>query len=242
MSHASSSRELGSCNRSRGAMVSELTGPCGSLGIAGRIAGNCGPPWRLSPSTSARIVGGARTAERLQHRERRHLRPRRGYRQQLLDYNRIGANLTGLLVVALALGLGEEGAPRRVRANRCGRAASSRRRRGGRRLLPPRLPRKSAHRLYRQAWAFYAHKIESGITGAATIAAPLILALAFRRIPAWRDSWLRASSRCQCDPPGQCRLLGSRERGGHASGNGRRLPLDRLHQRAPASGTGPLQR
>ena len=36
----------------------------------------------------------------------------------------------------------------------------------------------------------HAHKIESGITGVATLATPLILALAFRRIPAWRDSWL----------------------------------------------------
>jgi hypothetical protein len=40
------------------------------------------------------------------------------------------------------------------------------------------------------SWHSHAHKIESGITGAATFAAPLILALAFRRIPAWRDSWL----------------------------------------------------
>jgi hypothetical protein len=40
------------------------------------------------------------------------------------------------------------------------------------------------------SWHSHAHKIESGITGAATIATPLVLALAFRRIPAWRDSWL----------------------------------------------------
>jgi hypothetical protein len=42
------------------------------------------------------------------------------------------------------------------------------------------------------------------------------------------------------DRPRQCRLLGGWERGGHASGNGRRLPLDRLRQRAPASERGPL--
>jgi hypothetical protein len=40
------------------------------------------------------------------------------------------------------------------------------------------------------SWHSHAHKVESGITGVATIAAPLILAFAFRRIPAWRDSWL----------------------------------------------------
>jgi hypothetical protein len=40
------------------------------------------------------------------------------------------------------------------------------------------------------SWHSHAHKLESGVTGAATIAAPLILALAFRRIPAWRDSWV----------------------------------------------------
>jgi Protein of unknown function (DUF998) len=40
------------------------------------------------------------------------------------------------------------------------------------------------------SWHSHAHKIESGITAGATFAALLILAFAFRRIPAWRDSWL----------------------------------------------------
>jgi hypothetical protein len=40
------------------------------------------------------------------------------------------------------------------------------------------------------SWHSHAHKIESGITAVAVFAAPLILAFAFRRIPAWRDSWL----------------------------------------------------
>ena len=35
-----------------------------------------------------------------------------------------------------------------------------------------------------------AHKMNNRFTIAATIAAPLILALAFRRIPAWRGAWL----------------------------------------------------
>ena len=40
------------------------------------------------------------------------------------------------------------------------------------------------------SWHSHAHKIESGITGAEKLAAPVILAFAFRRISAWRDSWL----------------------------------------------------
>jgi len=104
-------------------------------------------------------------------------------------YNRIGANLTGLLVIVLALGL-------------------------WRALTPSVLGRLGAGVLLvagavavldgffnldcrgidtgctNDSWHAHAHKIESGITGAATIAAPVILALAFRRIPAWRSAWL----------------------------------------------------
>jgi hypothetical membrane protein len=105
-------------------------------------------------------------------------------------YNGIGASLTGLLVVVLALGL-------------------------WRALSPDVLGRLGAGALFvvgacalleglffhldcrgidtgctNDSWHSHAHKINSGITGAAAIAAPLILAFAFRRIPAWRDSWL----------------------------------------------------
>jgi hypothetical protein len=104
-------------------------------------------------------------------------------------YNRVGANLTGLLVVVLALGL-------------------------WRALSPDLLGRIGAGALFvaglgaaldgffhldcrgidagcvNDSWHAHAHKIESGITGAATLLAPLILAFAFRRIPSWRDSWL----------------------------------------------------
>ena len=44
------------------------------------------------------------------------------------------------------------------------------------------------------------------------------------------------------DRPGQHRLFGGWERGGHASGDGRRFPLDRLRQRPPASEGGPAGR
>lgn len=40
------------------------------------------------------------------------------------------------------------------------------------------------------SWHAHAHKIESGVTGAAFLLAPLILAFAFRRIPGWHDAWL----------------------------------------------------
>ncbi len=40
------------------------------------------------------------------------------------------------------------------------------------------------------SWHAHAHKIESGFTAGATFVALLVLALAFRRIPEWRDSWL----------------------------------------------------
>jgi hypothetical membrane protein len=104
-------------------------------------------------------------------------------------YNRIGANLTGLLVVALALGL-------------------------WRALSPDVLGRLGAGAMFvvgacallegffhldcrgidtgcrNDSWHSHAHKVESGITAVAAFAAPVILAFAFRRIPAWRDSWL----------------------------------------------------
>jgi hypothetical membrane protein len=105
-------------------------------------------------------------------------------------YNGIGASITGLLVVALALGL-------------------------WRALSPDVLGRLGAGALFvvgacavlegfffhldcrgidtgctNDSWHSHAHKIESDITAVATIAALLILAFAFRRIPAWRDSWL----------------------------------------------------
>ena len=105
-------------------------------------------------------------------------------------YNGIGAGLTGLLVVALALGL-------------------------WRALSPDLLGRLGAGALLvvgacavlegfffhldcrgidtgcaNDSWHSHAHKVESGITAVAAIAAPMVLAFAFRRIPAWRDSWL----------------------------------------------------
>ena len=40
------------------------------------------------------------------------------------------------------------------------------------------------------SWHASAHKIESGATAAALLLTPLVLAFAFRRLPAWRRLWL----------------------------------------------------
>jgi hypothetical protein len=104
-------------------------------------------------------------------------------------YNRIGGNLTGLLVVALALGLwralspdvfGRLGAVALLAVGAC--------------LVLEGFFQLDCRGIdtgcTNDSWHSHAHKIESGITGAAAFASPLILAFAFRRIPAWRDSWL----------------------------------------------------
>lgn len=103
-------------------------------------------------------------------------------------YNRIGANLTGLLVVALALGLWRALSPDVL--GRLGAGAMLVTGAGG--MLDGFFHldcRGIDIGCTNDSWHSHAHKIESGITGVAAIAAPLILAFAFRRIPAWRDSW-----------------------------------------------------
>jgi hypothetical membrane protein len=104
-------------------------------------------------------------------------------------YNRIGANLTGLLVIVLALGLWRALSPDVLGRIGAGALLVA----GAGALLDGffHLDCRGIDTGCRNdSWHSHAHKIESGITGAATIAAPLILALAFRRIPAWRDAWL----------------------------------------------------
>jgi hypothetical membrane protein len=104
-------------------------------------------------------------------------------------YNRIGANLTGLLVIVLALGLWRALSP-----DVLGRLGA-----GALLVVGACAVLEGFFRLdcrgidtgcRNDSWHYHAHKVESSITVAATLAAPLILAFAFRRIPAWRDSWL----------------------------------------------------
>ena len=104
-------------------------------------------------------------------------------------YNQVGANLTGLLVIGLALGVWRALSP-----DMLGRVGASALAVGGVGAFLDGIFRLDCRGIdavcTNDSWHSHAHKIESGITGAATLAAPVILAFAFRRIPAWRDSWL----------------------------------------------------
>jgi hypothetical protein len=104
-------------------------------------------------------------------------------------YNQIGSNVTGLLIVALALGLWRALSPDALgRIGACALAVA------GVGVFLDGLFRLDCRGIdaacTNDSWHSHAHKIESGITGAATLIAPVILAFAFRRIPAWRDTWL----------------------------------------------------
>jgi hypothetical membrane protein len=104
-------------------------------------------------------------------------------------YNQIGANLTGILVVLLGLGLWRALSPDVI--GRIGAAV----------LIAEGIStffdgifhldcRGIDAACDNVSWHSRAHKIESGFTGAFSLLAPLILALAFRRNAAWRDSWI----------------------------------------------------
>ena len=104
-------------------------------------------------------------------------------------YNQIGANLTGLLVVVFGLGLWRALSP-----NVLGRIGALGVTVSGVGAFFDGIFRLDCRGLDRacdnDSWHSHAHKIESGITGAAFVLAPPILAFAFRRIREWRDSWL----------------------------------------------------
>jgi uncharacterized protein DUF998 len=104
-------------------------------------------------------------------------------------YNQIGANLTGLLVVALALGLWRALSPNVL--GRVGAVAVA--------VMGIAVFAGGVFRLDCQgidsgcendSWHASAHKVASGFAAGATFIAPLVLAFTFRRIPPWRDSWL----------------------------------------------------
>jgi hypothetical protein len=104
-------------------------------------------------------------------------------------YNQIGSNLTGLLIVVLALGLWRALAPDTL--GRLGAAALL--------LVGVGVFLDGLFRLDCQgidvncqndSWHSDAHKMESRFTGAFTLLSPIILAFAFRRVAEWRDSWV----------------------------------------------------
>jgi hypothetical protein len=105
-------------------------------------------------------------------------------------HNRIGSNLTGLLVVVLALGLWRALSPDVLGRLGAGAILAT----GAGFLLDGFFQldcRGIDTGCTNDSWHSHAHKVNSGfVIGVAAFAAPLILAFAFRRIPAWRDSWL----------------------------------------------------
>jgi hypothetical protein len=104
-------------------------------------------------------------------------------------YNQIGANLSGLLVVVFGLGLWRALSPDML--GRIGSLAVIVSGVGAFLDGIFRLDCRGIDQGCRNtSWHSHAHKIESGITGAAFLLAPPILAFAFRRNPAWRGAWL----------------------------------------------------
>jgi hypothetical protein len=104
-------------------------------------------------------------------------------------YNQVGANLTGLLVIAFALGLWRALSP-----DTLGRAGA-----GVLVVLGVSVFLNGIFRLDCQAidvgcennsWHSEAHRMQSRVTIAGTFIAPLVLAFAFRRLSEWRDTWI----------------------------------------------------
>jgi hypothetical protein len=104
-------------------------------------------------------------------------------------YNQIGANLTGLLIIGLALGLWRVLSP-----NLLGRVGAAAVVVTGIAAFSGGVFRLDCQGIdsgcENDSWHASAHKVASGILAGATFIAPLVLAVAFRRIPEWRDSWL----------------------------------------------------
>ena len=105
-------------------------------------------------------------------------------------YDQLGANLTGLLVVGLALGLWSALGPGTAARLGC----------VGLGVVGVGTVLDGFLRLDCQggvdvgcendSWHATAHKVESGVTAAAVLATPFLLAFAFRRLPVWRSTWL----------------------------------------------------
>ena len=104
-------------------------------------------------------------------------------------YNQIGLNLTGILVVVFGLGLWRALSPSFL-----GRLGSI-----GLMLVGLTLFLQGFLRLDCQgidaacentSWHSDAHRVATGISAIFILASPLVLAFAFRRIPAWRHAWL----------------------------------------------------
>lgn len=104
-------------------------------------------------------------------------------------YNQVAANLTGLLVIALAIGLwGALGAGWLSRLGSVGLVVA------GTGLVLDGFLRLDCQgidtRCDNVSWHASAHRVESGVTAAALLLTPFVLAFAFRRLPDWRSAWV----------------------------------------------------
>ena len=104
-------------------------------------------------------------------------------------YNQVGDNLTGILVFLLGLGLWQA-----LRPSVLGRVGAGAVMLTGLTAFLDGIFRLDCRGIdagcSNDSWHSSAHKMNNRFTVAATIAAPFILAFAFRRIREWRSAWL----------------------------------------------------
>jgi hypothetical protein len=152
-----------------------LAGFCGLLAFvtfnAGWVAGDFAQSAAFSPANDDLSYLGALTAS------------------SPWLYNQLAANLSGLLVIVLGVGLWLALSPSWL-----GRFGAATLIAAGIGAFLDGIFRLDCRSIdagcKNDSWHSHAHKIESGFTGGATFLALVILALAFRRVPEWRDSWL----------------------------------------------------
>ena len=156
-------------------VFARVAGVCGLFALvtstAGWVAGGLAQPGSYSPARDDISDLGAVTAN------------------SAWIYNQVGANLTGVLVAVLAVGLWRALSPDLL--GRLGAAALFV---AGAGSFLDGLFRLDCRGIdvacTNDSWHSHAHKVESGITAAALLVAPVLLALAFRRNPAWRGAWV----------------------------------------------------
>lgn len=143
-------------------------------------------------------------------------------------YSQIGANLNGILILLLGLGLWRALSPDIVGRLGAGVLVAA----GASTFFD------GIFRLDCQgidigcdnvSWHSRAHKIESGLTAALTLLAPL-LAFAFRRNAVWRDSWLPSLLTVPAVVCRKCSVLGYWRRRSDSRGQHGRVRVDRVRR------------
>ena len=104
-------------------------------------------------------------------------------------HNQLSSNTSGVLIVVLAIGLW-----RALRPSRVGRLGAATLAAMGVCFFLDGFLRLDCQPIdagcSNDSWHSHAHKINSGILAGLSFVSVLLLALAFRRLPRWRDSWL----------------------------------------------------